>query len=495
MDSDEFRRRGKEMIDAIADYHDSIRDRPPLANVNPGYLRDLLPRAAPEQPEQWDDLVKDIERTIMPGITHWHHPQFHAYYPTGFSYPSLLGEMLCQAIGCIGFSWIASPASTELEIIVLDWLGKALGLPEAFLTSDASGKPQHGGGVIQGTASETLLVGVLAARTRSVKKLQEKNPSLSVQQAMDKLVAYASDHVHSAFQKGGSLAGVRTRTLPTDDEFSLRGDSLKQAIEEDIKAGFVPCFVCATLGTTSFCSFDNLTEIGPICQENDVWLHVDAAYAGSALICPEFRHFANGAEFADSFNFNAHKWFLTNFDCSCMWVKNRAALITAMSPTATPAFLQNAASETGLVIDYMHWQVPLGRRFRSLKLWFVLRLFGITGIQNHIRKHVELAKRFESYIVNDDRFQIVAKRHLGLVCFQLKGDDELNRELLKQLNASGKLHLVSTELEGKTVLRVAICSAQTEEKDIDFSWQLISQTAKDVLSGDEEEPSKISGSD
>ncbi|XP_065836684.1 aromatic-L-amino-acid decarboxylase-like isoform X2 [Oscarella lobularis] len=422
MDSDEFRRRGKEMIDAIADYHDSIRDRRPLADVTPGYLQELLPRVAPEQPEQWDDVFKDIERAIMPGVTHWHHPQFHAYYPAGFSYPSLLGEMLCDAIGCVGFSWIASPACTELETIVLDWLGKALGLPEAFLTneSDASGKPQCGGGVIQGSASEALLVGVLAARTRSVKKLQEKDPSLSVQQAMDKLIAYASDHVHSAFQKGGLLAGVRTRTLPTDDEFSLRGDSLKQAIEEDIKAGFVPCFVCATLGTTSFCSFDNLPEIGPICQENDVWLHIDAAYAGGALICPEFRHFGNGIEFADSFNFNAHKWFLTNFDCSCMWVKNRAPLITAMSPITTPAFLRNAASETGLVTDYMHWEIPLGRRFRSLKLWFVLRLFGITGIQNHIRKHIELAKRFESYMKNDNRFRIVGKRHLGLVCFQLK---------------------------------------------------------------------------
>eukprot|EP00118_Oscarella_pearsei_P015904 m.147712 g.147712 ORF g.147712 m.147712 type:complete len:486 (+) comp38470_c0_seq2:81-1538(+) len=479
MDVEEFRRRGKELVDAIADYHATIRDRRPLPDVEPGYLGKLLPNEAPHEPEQWEDVVKDVESTILRGMTHWHHPQFYAYFPNGFSYPSLLAEMLCQGFSCIGFSWLASPVCTELETIVMDWLGKAQQLPEAFLTTDASGKAQPGGGVIQGSASESTLVAMLAARTKAVSKIQEKNPGISLHGAMEKLVAYASEHVHSCFQKGGLIAGVKTRTLPTDGELSLRGETLERAMEEDTEAGLVPCFVCATLGTTSFCSFDSLVEIGPVCETFGAWLHIDAAYAGSAFICPEYRHFLNGVEFADSYNFNAHKWMLTIFDCSCMWVKDRGPIISSL--TTNPVFLRNAPTDKGLVIDYRNWQVPLGRRFRSLKLWFVMRLYGISGIQNHIRKHVEMAKKMESHLANDERFQIVAKRHMGLVCFQLKGDDKLNKALLEDLNSSGKIHLVHTELNGKTVLRIAIGSWQSEEKDIELGWQVISETADKVL--------------
>lgn len=292
MDAKEFRQRGKEMVDYVADYIEGIEGRQVYPDVEPGYLRPLIPNTAPQEPETFEAIIKDVERIIMPGVTHWHSPYFFAYFPTASSYPAMLADMLCGAIGCIGFSWAASPACTELETVMMDWLGKMLQLPEAFLAGKAGG----GGGVIQGSASEATLVALLAARTKAVRHLQATSPGLTQAMIMEKLVAYASDQAHSSVERAGLIGGVKLKAIPSDGKFVMRASALQEALERDKAEGLIPFFVVATLGTTSCCSFDNLLEVGPICHQESLWLHIDAAYAGSAFICPEFRPLLNGVE-------------------------------------------------------------------------------------------------------------------------------------------------------------------------------------------------------
>ncbi|XP_023087805.1 aromatic-L-amino-acid decarboxylase isoform X9 [Piliocolobus tephrosceles] len=323
MNTSEFRRRGKEMVDYVANYMEGIEGRQVYPDVEPGYLRPLIPDSAPQEPDTFEDIINDIEKIIMPGVTHWHSPYFFAYFPTASSYPAMLADMLCGAIGCIGFSWAASPACTELETVMMDWLGKMLELPKAFLTEKAG----EGGGVIQGSASEATLVALLAARTKVIHRLQAASPELTQAAIMEKLVAYSSDQAHSSVERAGLIGGVKLKAIPSDGNFAMRASALQEALKRDRAAGLIPFFVVATLGTTTCCSFDNLLEVGPICNKEDMWLHVDAAYAGSAFICPEFRHLLNGVEFADSFNFNPHKWLLVNFDCSAMWCRQLVPIL------------------------------------------------------------------------------------------------------------------------------------------------------------------------
>uniref|UniRef100_A0AAY4DQR2 Aromatic-L-amino-acid decarboxylase n=1 Tax=Denticeps clupeoides TaxID=299321 RepID=A0AAY4DQR2_9TELE len=412
MDAAEFRRRGKEMVDYIADYMETIERRQVYPDVQPGYLRPLIPEEAPEAPETYEDVVKDIERVIMPGVTHWHSPYFYAYFPTANSYPAMLADMLSGAIGCIGFSW--------------------------------------------GTASEATLVALLAARSRKVKQIRSEEPDLSEAQVISRLVAYASDQAHSSVERAGLIGGMRMRKIPTDEKFAVRGEALRRAIEEDKAAGLIPFYFCATLGTTPSCAFDRITELGPVCNAEKLWMHIDAAYAGSSFICPEFRPLLDGVEFADSFNFNPHKWLLVNFDCSTMWVKKRSDIIG-------------------------HWQIPLGRRFRSLKMWFVFRLYGVRGLQAYIRQHVKLAKEFEGLVRKDGRFEISADVVLGLVCFRLKGSNDVNETLLKRINAARRIHLVPCQLAGRFVLRFAVCARTTESRHVQQAWQHIAELASEVL--------------
>nr|BBI36954.1 dopa decarboxylase [Etmopterus molleri] len=477
MDFEEFRTRGKEMVDYIADYLKTVERRPVYPLVEPGYLRPLIPDSAPQQPDSFEDLMKDVERVIMPGVTHWQSPNFHAYFAAATSFPGLLGDMLSGAIGCIGFSWAASPACTELETVMLDWLGKMLNLPEEFL----AGTNGVGGGVIQGTASESTLVALLAARKRIVTHMQAKSPDLEEAMILSKLVAYTSEQSHSSVERAGLIAAVKMRKLPTDEKFSLRGEVLKQAVEEDKALGLIPFYICATLGTTSSCAFDNIMELGPICNSENIWMHIDAAYAGSAFICPEFRDLLNGVEFSDSFNFNPHKWLLVNFDCSAFWVKKRSELVGTFK--MDPLYLKHDHQDSGLITDYRHWQIPLGRRFRSLKMWFVFRLYGVKGLQEHIRKQVDLAHEFESLVRQDDQFEIVGEVVVGLVCFRLKGSNELNEKLLKGINKMRKIHIVPCELREKYVLRFAICARTCESKHIQYAWQNIKEIATDVQAG------------
>ncbi|XP_044129115.1 aromatic-L-amino-acid decarboxylase-like [Bufo gargarizans] len=475
MNSEEFRNRGKEMVDYITNYLEQIELRQVYPSVEPGYLRPMIPDSAPEEGETYEDIMKDVERVIMPGVTHWHSPYFFAYFPTASSYPAMLADMLCGALGCIGFSWAASPACTELETVMLDWLGKAIGLPEQFL----AGTNGEGGGVIQGTASEATLMALLAARTKVTRRLQAENPDLTEAEIISRMVAYSSDQAHSSVERAGLISGVRMKKIPSDENFTARGEALKKALEEDKAEGRVPVFLCATLGTTTSCAFDNLMELGPICNAEDMWLHIDAAYAGSAFICPENRYLMKGVEFADSFNFNAHKWLLVNFDCSAFWVKKRSDLICAFK--IDPVYLQHDHQESGLVTDYRHWQIPLGRRFRSLKLWFVLRMYGVTGLQDYIRKHMRLAQEFHEFVKNDDRFEICAPVILGLVCFRLKGSNTLNKSLLQKINTLKKIHLVPSCLGEKFILRFAVCVRTLESNHVAFAWKHIEELATEVL--------------
>ncbi|XP_012085210.1 phenylacetaldehyde synthase isoform X1 [Jatropha curcas] len=477
MDAEQLREYAHKMVDFIADYYKTIENFPVLSQVEPGYLRKVLPESAPNRPGSLQNILDDVQAKILPGVTHWQSPNYFAYYPSNSSVAGFLGEMLSAGINMVGFSWITSPAATELEMIVLDWLGKMLKLPEYFFSTG------QGGGVIQGTASEALLVVMLAARDKVLRRVGKD--------ALGKLVVYGSDQTHSSLQKACQIAGVHPencRLLKTDSStnYALAPDLLYEAISNDISIGLIPFFLCATVGTTSSTAVDPLLALGKIAENNGMWLHVDAAYAGSACICPEYRRYIDGVEKADSFNMNAHKWFLTNFDCSALWVKDRNALIQSLS--TNPEFLKNNLSEANKVVDYKDWQIPLGRRFRSLKLWMVLQLYGVENLQCYIRNHINLAKYFEGLVAEDTRFEIVAPRTFSLVCFRLlpprNNEDrgnKLNHELLDAVNSTGRTFISHTVLSGKYTLRFAVGAPLTEERHVTAAWKVLQEKASALL--------------
>ncbi|XP_055381922.1 3,4-dihydroxyphenylacetaldehyde synthase 2-like [Condylostylus longicornis] len=471
MDPNEFREFGKATVDFIADYLENIRDRDVLPSVSPGYLHDLLPTEVPENAENWKDVLKDIEKFIIPGITHWQSPNFHAYYPTATSFPSVVGEMLSAGFGVVGFSWICSPACTELESIVMDWVGRFLNLPEKFLnTADGPG-----GGVIQGSASEAILVAILAAREKSIKKIQIQNPDLTEGEIRAKLIAYSSDQSNSCVEKAGLLAAVPVRLLPTGDDLILTGDIIRKAIEEDLENGKIPIICIATLGTTGTCAYDDIVSLSKICEEHDIWLHVDAAYAAATLILPEFKFpYKEGLETVDSINYNLHKSMMVNFDCCGMWLKNAGDIVDNFN--VDRIYLKHSfENQSKKAPDYRHWQIPLGRRFRALKVWITLRTIGAEGIRNSVRKRIKLAEYFEKLIMKDSRFEIVAERTFGLVCFKLKGENDLNKKLLDKLMERKKIYLIQAQHRGESFLRFVICGFDPQEKDIDFAWNEIKE--------------------
>ncbi|XP_076271335.1 3,4-dihydroxyphenylacetaldehyde synthase 2-like [Rhynchophorus ferrugineus] len=472
MDGKDFREFGKAAIDYIADYYETIRDRPVLSNVQPGYLGDLLPKEPPQNGESWRDVLQDVDRVIMPGITHWHSPHFHAYYPTAHSFPSVVGELMSAGFGVVGLSWIASPAMTELEVVMMNWMGRMLGLPEEFLNCSEG----PGGGVIQASASESTFVGLLTAKEKKVKDLMDENTSMSEAEIKGKLVAYSSDQSNSSVEKAGLLGSMTMRLLPTNEHGQLTAETLQEAINKDREAGMIPCYLVANLGTTPTCAFDNLEELGPICKREKVWLHVDAAYAGTAFICPEYRHFMKGVEMADSFNFNPHKWMLVNFDCSALWIKDAKYLVEAFN--VERIYLKD--QHKGLAPEYRHWQIALGRRFRALKIWFVLRIYGVEGIQNHIRKQIGLAQYLEELIKSDNRFEVCTSS-MGLVTFRLKGDNSLTQKLLQKISDRKNLFLIAGHANGRFVIRYAVCSRLTEKRDVDYSWKEIMEVTEELI--------------
>lgn len=466
MTPEEFRHWGRTVIDWIADYMEGVERYPVLSQVKPGEVRSRLPAEPPMQGEPFDAILRDVDEIILPGVTHWQSPSFFGYFPSNNSAPSILGELLSAGLGVQGMLWATSPACTELETHVLDWLVDLLGLPAAF-KSDSSG-----GGVIQDSASSATLCAILAARERAT----EGQSNLTG--ADGSLVAYTSTQAHSSIEKGVRVAGLgvqNLRLIEVDDTYAMRPDRLAEAIAADRAAGRRPCFVCATVGTTSSTAIDPVREIGRICRKEGLWLHVDAALAGTAAICPEYHHLHDGLELADSYGFNPHKWMFTNFDCDCFYVADRAALIRTLS--VLPEYLRNQATESGAVFDYRDWHVPLGRRFRALKLWFVIRSFGVEGLRAKIRGHIELARQFAEWVEGDARFELAAPVPVNLVCFRHRGGDAANQQILDAVNRSGRVFFTHTKLDGKITLRMSIGQTSTERRHVEDAWERIRAAA------------------
>jgi aromatic-L-amino-acid/L-tryptophan decarboxylase len=450
-----FREEGKKLIDWIADYYENIENYPVLSQIKPGGVINKLPIHAPEKGEEFDKMLEDINQIIMPGITHWQSPKFFAYFPANASFPSILGDLLSSGLGVQGMIWATSPAATELETRVMDWLADMMQLPESFMSNST------GGGVIQDTASSSALTAVIAARERATNLASNKEGVTS------QMIAYVSTQTHSSLEKAIKIAGIgyeNIRLIDVDVKFAMRTDLLKKQIENDRKAGLIPFLVCATIGTTSSNAMDPIRKVGEICKDENIWLHVDAAMSGSALICPEHRSLADGLELADSFCFNPHKWMFTNFDCDCFWVADRKHLINTFS--ILPEYLKNKATESGAVIDYRDWHIQLGRRFRSLKLWFVIRHYGVEGLQHHIRKHIEMAQDFARWIEDQPQFELAVAPPLNLVCFRFIGTDEENLRLMNTINNSGEIYFTHTKLDGRIVLRLSVGQTHTTEKHL-----------------------------
>ncbi|MFT3686916.1 MAG: pyridoxal-dependent decarboxylase [Phycisphaerales bacterium] len=494
MTPDEFRRAAHAAADLVADYWERLQspaDAPPvLCPLKPGDVLRSIPAHAPETGEPIESVLADVQRLMVPGLTHWQHPSFFAYFPANGSGPAVIGDLLSSGFGVQGMLWATSPACTELETRVVDWMAEAMGLPGAFLSETSSG-----GGVIQGTASESTLVALLTARHR----LRRLSPSAVP-------TVYCSDQAHSSVVKAAMIAGVvepsgeaRVRQIRTNADWSIDAVALRDRIRADLASGFTPAMVCATLGTTGVMAFDNLGAVGEAIDSagspSPIWLHADAAMAGAAFVCPEHRGPLAGADRLDSLCFNPHKWLLTTFDCGLFWTRSREALIGALS--VTPEYLRNAASNAGAVIDYRDWQVPLGRRFRSLKLWLTMRHYGLEGLRAHVRTHLASAAWLEQQVRADARFELAAPRHAGspLVCLRLRGDETTpqaaaetntrNKSVMDRLNASGKAYLSHTTLPDlqrpgnppRFVLRVAIGGTFTRREHVEALWDQLRKLA------------------
>jgi aromatic-L-amino-acid decarboxylase len=462
MTPDEFRRRGAEMVEWIANYMERVEDYPVASRVEPGEVRSRLPISPPASGEEWDAIFADLDEIIMPGLTHWQSPGFYAFFNGNNSGPSIIGELLTAGLGTQGMMWATSPAATELETLVLDWLAEMLELPSTFRSTST------GGGVINDTASTATLIAALAARERAT------GYTAGSTGIAGSLTAYGSTEAHSSVEKAVRLAGIGSdnlRLIEADAGFAMNPDALAAALEADRQAGLTPAFVVATVGTTSSLGMDPLRPIGELAGRYGAWLHVDAAWAGTAAICPEFRYLQDGLELADSYLFNPHKWLFTNVDCDAFYVADRQALLRTMA--LVPEYLRNAASESGQVIDYRDWQISLGRRFRALKLWFVIRHYGTTGLQHHIREHVRLGQMLAERVRRHPRLELAAPAHLNLVCLRHVDGDHASRNILESVNASGSAYLSHTRLDDRYVVRVNVGQTYTTQRHVDELWELI----------------------
>lgn len=467
MSTEQFRKEGKRIIDWIADYYENVENFPVLSQVSPGEIIASLPDNPPQKGESVDAMMRDIDEKIMQGITHWQSPNFYAFFPSNTSFPSILGDMISSGLGVQGMIWATSPAATELETRVLDWLAEMMGMPEKFRSTST------GGGVIQDTASTSALTAVIAARERATNFQSNKTG------ARQKLVAYISSQTHSSLEKAVKMAGIGTdnlRLIDVNDSFAMRPELLDRQIQKDKADGYIPFFICAALGTTSSNAVDPIRKIGEIARRENCWFHIDGAMSGTAMVCPEYRHYMDGVELADSFVFNPHKWMFTNFDCDVFWVGNRNELINTFS--ILPEYLKNKSTESGAVFDYRDWHVQLGRRFRSLKLWFVIRHYGVEGLQFHIRKHIEMAQEFAGWVRQSENFELVIDPPpFNLVCFRHKNGDDFNMQLMNRVNETGKIYFSHSKLNNRVVLRMSIGQTHTEPAHVKAAWELIQQHA------------------
>lgn len=471
IDTKEFRKHAHEIIDWMADYLENIEQYPVKSQVKPKEIINQLPDQAPQKGEPLDRIFEDFKKIILPGITHWQHPNFHAYFPANSSYPSLLAEMLTATLGAQCMMWETSPAAAELEEQVMIWMRDMLGLPNNF----------HG--VIQDTASSATLCAILSAREKISKfKINQKGFN------NNNFRIYCSSQTHSSIDKAVKIAGLGIDNLikvNVDENLAMQPHDLKHTIQQDLKNGKRPLCVIATLGTTGTTAIDPLKDIARICIKYNIWLHVDAAFAGNALVLPEMRWMIEGIDLADSFVVNPHKWMFTNFDCSAYFVKDKDILVNTF--TMIPEYLKTAT--TGLVNDYKDWGIALGRRFRALKLWFVIRNFGVEGIQERFRNHIKMAKDLETQMKNEPGFEILAPVNLNLICFRfipahLKNIDEinqLNEKILQVINATGQIYLTHTRINENYALRIVIGQTYVKQEHLDKAWELIREKVKGPL--------------
>ena len=470
MEHKDFRKHAHELVDWMADYLENVEKYPVKSQVSPKEIFNQLPSTAPEHGEDFQDIFADFQKIIMPGITHWQHPSFFAYFPANSSGPSILGEMLMSTLAAQCMIWQTSPAAAELEEKVMEWLKEMLGLPKNW------------SGVIQDTASTSTLASLLTARELK-SNYQINKDGFSNQ----KFRIYCSTETHSSIDKAIKIAGFGIENLikvSVDLNYAIIPKELEKAIEIDMQNGFTPLAVIGTLGTTSTTSIDSLKEIGEICSKHNIWFHVDAAFAGSAMILEEYAWMRDGLEYADSFVFNPHKWMFTNFDCSAYFVKDEEALVKTFE--ILPEYLKTNEKEA--VKNYRDWGIPLGRRFRALKLWFVIRSYGKDGIKSKIRYHIELASELEKKITAHEAFEMVTPRTMNLLCFRFVPDKEMgverinsiNQNLLESLNATGKLYLTHSKLNGIYLNRLLIGQTEVNQTHIDSAWNLIQETAKSL---------------
>ncbi len=459
MTPEEFRVRGHEVIDWLADYMETVADADIIPDVDPGDIRDRIPAAAPETPESFEQIMSDLDEVVRPGLVHWQSPGWFAYFPANTSPPSILGDLVSSGLGQQGMLWSTSPACTEIENAVVDWMVELLGLPSGWKTAGP------GGGVIQMSASDSTHTALVVARHQR-----------TAQGGVDQMVAYTSAQAHSSVEKGARMAGIpHIRLISVDDRYAMRPQALAVAVAEDLAAGRQPIFVASTVGTTGTTAVDPIEAVGAIAREHGLWHHVDAAYAGSAMICPEFRIHQPGLDTVDSYTTNPHKWMFTNFDCNLFYVADRSQLVETMS--ILPPYLRSQRSEEGNVIDYRDWHVPLGRRFRALKLWFVLRSYGAEGIRHHIREHVHLAKELEERLGADDRFDLIAPVPFGLVTFRHSAGNEATDALALAINASGHSYVTPSKLGETSFIRVSVGQTNTGRKHVDRLWRVIDRAA------------------
>ncbi len=459
MSNEEFRRHGHQLVDWMADHLADLESLPIIPNAQPGDILALLPLHAPEVGEPFEDLMADLDRVVKPGLTGWQNPGWFAYFPANTSLPAILAEMVTAALGQQGMLWATSPVATEVEMRMIDWLVELLGLPDGWKMAGP------GGGVIQLSASDASHTALAVARSQA-----QENAGL------DDLVAYTSAQAHSSIEKGARVAGYRhIRLVEVDENFALRPDRLAAAMEEDLVQGRVPAFVCSTIGTTGTTAVDPVREIALIARRHGAWHHVDAAFAGSAMICPEFRHHQEGLDLVDSYVFNPHKWMFVNFDCSVFFVADRAPLLKTLS--ILPPYLRGAAAEEGTVVDYRDWQVPLGRRFRALKLWWVLRSYGAEGLRQLIRLHVELARSLAERIEAHPKLVLVAPVPFSLVCFRHLDGNDATRALATAINTSGHSYVTPSVIDDVAFVRVSIGQTNTEASHVDRLWEVIEGAA------------------
>jgi aromatic-L-amino-acid decarboxylase len=472
MDSNDFRNYGHQLIDWMADYLENVEKFPVKSQVKPREIIKKLHLEPPLNGERFERIYADFEEIIIPGITHWQHPSFFAYFPANSSRISVLAEMITATLGAQCMSWVTSPAATELEERVMQWMRDMIGLPKEFA------------GVIQDTASTSTICSLLTAR-ENVTNYEVNSSGLNNKGI---LTTYCSTETHSSIEKAVKIIGLgkeNLRKVAVNENYAMKSDALEEAIELDLDNGIKPMAVIATIGTTGSTAIDPLKEIGEICTKHKIWLHVDAALAGTALILPEKRWMIEGIESVDTFVFNPHKWMFTNFDCSAYFIKDPEALVRTFE--ILPEYLK---TKTEGVNNYRDWGLQLGRRFRALKLWFVIRHYGISGLQQKVRFHLDLTNIILNKIENSVDFELLAPITLNTICFRLKpstiSDEErlnrLNEELLDRLNKSGKLYLTHTKLKGKFTLRFVVGQTEVQERHVTQAWNLIEKEAQRLMS-------------